>query len=227
MTKSEIIANTLIAAAAAALLQSCNPATAPQTPSLPRITAPKQDMQVPAAMAAEIALSATPAYAVDFEFSPDSGETWKTISSNSLNQSDYNCALYIWTTPDSVSQTCMLRMINRETGEPACTSGVFALENCAIQSPEPDAQLVAGKTHVIKWRTSKIADAVILFSADNGVSWEHVSENAVLDSDSLWGKFPWNVPVTVSAACMIQIHEYEGPSEFYFSSRFSIVESDN
>jgi hypothetical protein len=135
------------------------------------------------------------------EYSVNGGQTWMEITGAEENDGEYD-----WIVPDTLSETCLIR-VSEIDGQPedvsdAVFSIVSSLPNgITVISPNGGESWVAGSSQEIKWTSSSdINNVTIKYSNDNGFTWQVIAHAAATD-----GSYDWTVPDTVSDKCIVQV----------------------
>jgi hypothetical protein len=135
---------------------------------------------------------------VKIDYSLDSGLTWTNLVNN-FN----NTGTYIWTTPNTTSQNCLMKISN--TANSAMTdisSSVFSIEQYKVKILSPDGDEICGigKIFPITWNSNNIQQVNLDYSTDNGASWISITE-----SYPSTGVYEWLVPATPSSQALVKI----------------------
>jgi len=105
------------------------------------------------------------------------------------------------------------------------TATVAAQQSITLESPLGAEQWPVGSTQLIQWSTSSVDDVMILFSADDGATWETLASTVDVSSPD-WRSFPWVVPDTPTDLARITVDAYlRGNVTPPTSAPFSIVAS--
>ena len=143
-----------------------------------------------------------------FEFSLDSGLSWKTIDTVTADVFGHN-----WNVPDTVSKQALVRITDGNNLK--AVSGLFTI--ASGKSPNPDslivvhpalAEIITGGTpsYQIIWTGTGIASQKIFeFSLDNGLTWKTID---TISADIF--AHSWNVPDTASTLAIIRITDKNG-----------------
>jgi hypothetical protein len=89
---------------------------------------------------------------------------------------------------------------------------VTAQNQFVILSPSDGETFSRGDTVMVKWQVVDVQDCIISVSYDAGLTYELVSQMPVTLGDSLWGNYPWVVPLTAPKTDMayLKLANYEG-----------------
>lgn len=155
---------------------------------------------------------------VKIDLSTDNGGTWTSVSSSTDDD-----GVYRWLVPDSVSDSCLIRISDAADGDPADTSDpMFSIvpPSVTVTWPNGPETLVADTTVAITWTSSGVVgDVKIDFTDDGGTTWLPVSAATAND-----GAFSWDVPDSVSSQCRIRLSEAaDGEPWDESDTSFSIV----
>jgi hypothetical protein len=157
-------------------------------------------------------------------YSLDSGVTWKTIATVTIDSFVYN-----WNVPDTTSTKAFVRVT--DTNNLRGVSGRFtiasskAAANIVLVHPALGDTIVAGATHYqITWTGTGLAtQKTVALSLDGGLTWDSIG---TISSEGF--SYNWNVPDTVSTHAMIRITDARGitgKSGLFTISRKTIVGS--
>jgi len=182
------------------------------------VTAPNGGETWEGAIAHNITWTSTGAIAnVKLEYSTDNGSSWNTIA-----DSAYNGGAYFWTTPNSPSTNCLVKV--SDTAGPASdqSNGVFTIaaqRTITVTSPNGGETWEGTTAHNITWTsTGSIANVKLEYSTNNGSSW-----NTIIASTANSGTYNWTVPNAPSAACLVRITDTAGPATDNSDALFTIT----
>jgi hypothetical protein len=139
---------------------------------------------------------------VKLEYSLNNGLNWITIT-DSTSASDLS---YIWTTPDSLSDNCRIRI--SDVYNPLIldyNDNPFTLYRpiITVLTPNGGELIQVGKLYNITWTNSNVTTVKIDYTYDNGNTWV-----TVIDSVSAaLGLYNWTVPNTPTMNARIRILE--------------------
>ncbi len=154
---------------------------------------------------------------VSLAYSIDNGVNWINIADNvAANSYKIN-----WNVPANIS-TSNARIKIWDTSNPAYKDSSdlrFTISNIGITAPVLNAQLQAGSNTTISWNASNLGMIDILYSLDNGGSWNSIVNNTA----SLSGSYVWNIPaLAVSDQALIRLQSTTDPTINITSSVFKI-----
>ncbi len=138
---------------------------------------------------------------VAIDLSTDGGATWTTIASSVTNTGSYN-----WTLPPTTSTTCRVRVKDAADGVPSDMSDAnFEIapetETLRVISPNGGENWIVNSQQEIRWyASSSIPFVRILYSSDNGTTW-----NQIIASTPNDGSFIWTVPAPLTTQALIRI----------------------
>ena len=139
---------------------------------------------------------------VKIEYSYDDGLTWNIINNCAANDGDYD-----WTVPDTPSEFCLVRISEKDTGDPVDVSdAVFTIsspiiESINITSPNGGECWLIDSIQKITWTSSNSIDSInIKYSINGGSNW-----STVIDSIPDNGSFDWTIPTVNSKKCLVKI----------------------
>lgn len=137
-----------------------------------------------------------------FEYSLDSGLTWRTIGTASSDNLTYS-----WNVPDTASAKAMVRITDQKgiTGK----SAVFTIGSSKITVTRPFAgEIITGGTqnYVITWTGIGLApEKTVEYSLDGGLTWKTIGTTNT-DVSSYF----WHVPDTLSTLAVIRVTDMNG-----------------
>jgi len=137
---------------------------------------------------------------IKIELSTDNGETWTTVADSTENDGSYP-----WLIPDAVSEKCLVKISDAETGDPSDTNNaVFTITNeptIIVKSPNGGEQWQVGSVHEITWVTGGDVPALTIeLSTDATSTW-----TTIVDWTENDGTYTWTVPDSVSDLCLIRV----------------------
>jgi hypothetical protein len=110
---------------------------------------------------------------VKIEYSTDGGQNWIQIEASTPND-----GVYPWTIPDSISNSCRVKVSDAADGEPKDSSdATFTIigETIAVTYPIGGEFFVAGDPLSITWNSACFTGSVdILMSEDGGSGWNPI-----------------------------------------------------
>jgi hypothetical protein len=161
---------------------------------------------------------------VTIEYSQDYGITWKTIVQTTPNSGSFD-----WTTPDTASEECLVRITSNDGGtdpRPSDVSdSVFSIVSpppptIKVTAPNGGEQLQVGSRFDITWLSSGTREDVkIEYSFNSGDTWTVIADAAENN-----GKYDWLVPDTPLETCLVRISETDGQPMDISDAVFSIVQ---
>lgn len=161
---------------------------------------------------------------VRIEFSSDDGTTWEIIAAETENDGRFS-----WVVPDISSTSCLIQISEADDGVPSDTSDrVFPISNApaiVVTSPNGGEEWPVGTAQEITWLTGSapVGDLRIEYSTDLGANWIEIVSRTEND-----GVYEWEVPDTVSSACLVKISEADdGDPADMSDAPFSIVEDES
>jgi len=140
------------------------------------------------------------------EYSIDNGTSWVTIILCTPNDGSY-----MWTVPNTPSDTCLVKISRFDTDEgPMDTSdAVFFIEQgqfLKLTAPNGNEILEPGKNFLIKWESDPAIENIKLeYSPDNGSTYLLIA-----DRISNTGNYEWPVPYHISANCLVRVSNTDG-----------------
>ncbi|MCP4215586.1 MAG: hypothetical protein GY765_13110, partial [bacterium] len=124
---------------------------------------------------------------VNIEFSADNGSTWNNVATDLTNTGSYQ-----WTVPGMASETCLLRVSDKD-GDTAGTIGtpftVFIPVSLQLNSPKGGETIKIGESFPITWNAIGLEDTVKLVLLKDGAP---VGDIAV-DLDADIGNHSWKI----------------------------------
>jgi len=139
---------------------------------------------------------------VRIEYSTDSGTTWIEIEASTEND-----GTQAWLVPDTVSDTCLMRISEADFTDFSDTSNAtFTITDAPmiiVTSPNSEVSWMVGSTHDITWVTGgTVGNVKIDYTTDFGTTWIEI-----VASTENNGTYAWIVPNTVSNVCLVRISE--------------------
>ncbi|MCP4157199.1 MAG: hypothetical protein GY757_56330 [bacterium] len=139
---------------------------------------------------------------VKLEYSRNSGNSWKTITTSTTNDGSY-----AWTVPGGISSNCLVRISDAADGLPWDISDVkFDMaEAPTITLLRPNGGEVwnVGSTYNITWISdAEVGDVKLEYSSNGGGTWRAIQASTAND-----GTYLWTVPDRESTNCLVKISE--------------------
>ena len=154
------------------------------------------------------------------EFSDNGGSSWDVITDNI----DASSGSYTWIIPETESDHCYIRIsdtadapINDSSDSPF---GIVKYRMIKLLSPQGGERWQAGTVHSISWESAGVSVVDIVYSTDNGESWNDIAA----DVDASAGKYDWQVPDGSSDRCLIKIVDAENDECFDVSDNVFTIE---
>ncbi len=163
---------------------------------------------------------------LDIYYSADGGSRWDTVSLGETNDSSY-----AWVVPPPLSDSCLVRIIaydlSLNPGQDESDS-LFRISDrippqVVVVAPNGGEDWGIGEVDTIRWIATDVlgVDSLsILYSTDDGSTWDTVSSGEPNDST-----YFWTVPNTPSDSCLMWIVAYDpslNPGEDMSDSLFRI-----
>jgi hypothetical protein len=145
---------------------------------------------------------------LNIEYSTDSGNHWLPIASNIVTTD----TIYAWTIPNTESDNCKIRIYDNTTPAIGDTSAnYFAIYKPFITVVRPNGgeRFKVGTIDSIKWNSKRVNAVSILYSTDNGLTYE-----PIVNSLGSAGAYGWSVPNKISTNCKILIRDANEPTLF-------------
>ncbi|MDD3124599.1 MAG: T9SS type A sorting domain-containing protein [Candidatus Kapabacteria bacterium] len=155
---------------------------------------------------------------IRFEFSPDAGETWTSISTAISSTIQSNS----WKIPGVTTKTAQIRMIDTETDKVVAKTGFFKILNGSLtfKSPVQQEKLLANKSTRIRWTSSNVEDFDLQLSLNGGNNWTSLF-TSVAGAVSYQN---WDIPDTSSDYCVIRaIWNGDPEMEYARTGIFTII----
>lgn len=161
-----------------------------------------------------------PVEKIKAEYSTNGGADWAIIA-DSAEVTDS----IIWTIPDSISDSCRVRVSDYSDGNPIDSSNAFfsiiPVPTLMINNPAADTVLASRSFYDIAWSSVGSIDSVkIEFSVNNGTDWNVVTESTPDD-----GNYHWIVPDTNSDSCLLKISDVRSSAASDTSSNIFRISS--
>jgi hypothetical protein len=137
---------------------------------------------------------------VAIEYSTDGGSSWIPITASTPNDRSY-----LWTVPNTPSESCLVKISDAKDGNPADMSdayfAIISQPTIAVKSPNGGQTWTIGTIHDITWDHFCFSDSVIIeYTTDNGATWDTVVDTTTND-----GVYAWMIPDTPSDSCLVRI----------------------
>ncbi|GJQ62570.1 MAG: glycosyl hydrolase [Melioribacteraceae bacterium] len=159
---------------------------------------------------------------MNIDYSENGGADWVRIVSGTTNDGEY-----IWNNiPDINSNLCLIKISDAEDSLPMDISDkVFTISSnipqfITVTTPNGGENWESGTTETITWLSGGVSNVRILYTTNNGINWNVITENTESDGFYSWEQ----VPVTASTNCKIRIENVDDtlPAD-ESDSQFSIV----
>jgi hypothetical protein len=159
---------------------------------------------------------------VTLEYTLDNGQSWVLINDNV----DASAESYLWTTPNSYSDECRIRITDNSDiniYDKSDSAFINMLPQLVLSNPIGGESFVYDAVAVIKWQLSPISEIDILYSIDNGSSWNEIVSNY----DASICSYEWVVPAIETNQALIKIVNSSDNSNYCESeSVFKIMEEN-
>jgi hypothetical protein len=152
---------------------------------------------------------------VNIEYTIDGGSSWIDIDSNVVPDGSYT-----WEVPDTPSDSCLIRICDTD-GTTCDTSDSFftiTRQSITLDSPNGGENWCVGDTQLIVWNSTYVESVVILYSIDDGSSWD-----TVVSCTTNVNHYSWKVPDTPSTLCRVKVCDCDGNPCDESDSNFSIL----
>jgi hypothetical protein len=157
---------------------------------------------------------------INLYYSIDDGRNWNVLSDRMVDS-----GLYIWDVPhlDDIFYNCFIK-ITTNSDKATQISDKFTIVNetnkIQIKSPNGGGLIEAESRHKIRWDSNGLKSDLfkILFSSNNGGTWERV-ESRVLNTN----EYLWKVPNIESENCKIKIIAVENESIYDISEQIFTI----
>ncbi len=127
---------------------------------------------------------------ISLQYSIDNGTTWNSLVSNLTG----SLGKFSWTIPAGISSNQAKIKLLDDNSNLTSESGVFTITDLELTSPIGREYWTSGTTHNLTWNSSQVANIKIEYSADNGTSWETLSNSETAST----GTYSWNIPANYS-----------------------------
>lgn len=158
---------------------------------------------------------------VHIEYSVDNGSNWTIIAKNI----DATKQTYKWELPNVQSDSCLIKIIDAESDSLFDISDLcFTISPPFIKvlNPNGGEKMIPSQSVNINWIALGIPIIKVVYSKDNGISWQSISDK----SDSSTHAINWITPIINSDSCKVKISSVETNSIFDISDNvFSIKPS--
>ncbi|MCP4713395.1 MAG: hypothetical protein GY869_32600, partial [Planctomycetes bacterium] len=155
---------------------------------------------------------------VSIEFSPTGGFFGATIISSTPNDGSYN-----WVVPNSISDSCRIRVEDIDGSPADYNTGFFSIVPVpAVTVTSPNGGEVWGidTSQDITWTSvGAVGDIKIELSTDNGTSWSTIVTSTAND-----GSYNWTVQGSPSGNCLLRVGEIDGTPSDVNDAVFSVIQ---
>ncbi|MCK6604315.1 MAG: T9SS type A sorting domain-containing protein [Ignavibacteriaceae bacterium] len=167
----------------------------------------------------EIVWNSCPGDPVKVYFSSDGGFTYKKILDTTSLSSETR---YLWHVDSVNTSGCKIKIIYADYPWIEAESGLFTIYYSEVSMKFPDGgeTLQSGKAYTIRWNSTEVNYVKILFSKDDGNSWDSVLINNGLPLLAANGFYTWTVPLTdrfglpvSSDSIRFKIYDIENPTQ--------------
>ena len=157
---------------------------------------------------------------INLYYSIDDGRNWNVLSDRMVDS-----GLYIWDVPhlDDIFYNCFIK-ITTNSDKATQISDKFTIVNetnkIQIKSPNGGGLIESESRHKIRWDSNGLKSDLfkILFSSNNGGTWERV-ESRVLNTN----EYLWKVPNIESENCKIKIIAVENENIYDISEQIFTI----
>lgn len=148
-------------------------------------------------------------------FSANGGAEWQTI------QEAYPATAqsYNWTVPAQPTTSARIRLSATDNPAIYAVSGLFTIPEPFITLVQPE-NLTTGNAYAIRWQSSCIFNVNILFSNNNGNSWDTLFDQV----NAPKGIKNWPIPAS-AAQCLLKLEDAANPAMSVVSEPFAIAEA--
>jgi hypothetical protein len=120
-----------------------------------------------------------------------------------------NDGSFIWLVPDTMNDTCAVRIADSTDQDPWDVSNTFMIVGFHVNSPGHSSggqDLIVGSSHTITWSTwyNNWPMVRIDLSTDNGTTWTAITPPGGITNT---GSYDWTVPDMVSSQCLIKVSD--------------------
>lgn len=146
---------------------------------------------------------------IKIDYSTDSGTNWNNIA----NGYSATSGSFSWIVPNSVTNSALVRIGYIKPASATYTyaqSDVFNITNATVNIVLPNGgeKLTANTNQLIKWKSTNVTTVDLLYSADNGNTWNLIVAglNAALTS------YSWTVPNIPSKDVLVKVKDSNKPT---------------
>ncbi len=157
---------------------------------------------------------------IKIEYSSNNGTTWNTIA-DSYSASAEN---YIWTTPDSFSGSCKIRISDASNASIHDVSpGTFSVIGVKLLAPNGGEYWRAGFVKYITWACGGASNIKLEYSTDNGSTWNIVIDTIPASS----GSYAWTIPSLIFTQCLVRATDLPTGNSDISDNTFTIATSNS
>jgi len=155
---------------------------------------------------------------VYLSYSLDGGASWSDMDGNPggvtiINNNQSNgTTTYTWAVPDTLSDTCLIRIEDPNDSSVDTLSDNFYIRGLTLTSPDGQEEWELGYSHSITWSSlGAIAEPLSIYlSYDSGTTWV---QSPITSGAQNTGSYPWPIYsaiYSVSDTCRIKIVDDNG-----------------
>ncbi len=152
---------------------------------------------------------------VKITYSLDNGKNWSVISNSTTNSQNY-----IWTVPQTSSDSVIIKVSNASDTTRFDLSQIFRIvpQEITLKYPTVTDSLISGKQYNITWVYKGLFDtSVVEYSTNNGLSWNTVGKTLTSNRYYLW-----TTPNIKSDSTLVRIVNKDNSSAKGLSGLFSL-----
>lgn len=197
--------------------ESNNTFTINQAPASIIVTSPNGGEEWAATSQHYITWNSSSVSAFKIEYSTNGGASWNTIVASTSNNGSY-----LWTLPNTVSTTCLVRVSDASNSAIFDQSNyVFSISNPSITVTTPNGgeNLQIGNSYYIQWNSLGVNNVKIEYTTNNS-TW-----TTIVNNYPNYGYYYWSVPNAPSSTCRVRVTSTTSQSVTDVSNNnFSIIQ---
>jgi hypothetical protein len=144
---------------------------------------------------------------VNVSYTTNNGGSWTSISTN-------NAGTSVGWAPPASGNNYKIRVFDAAGSGVDDTTEVITVASINVVYPNGGAVLNVGQNISILWTSEYVNSVNILYSSNNGTSWNTIVSN----QDASTGNYTWTVPDIITNQLLIRIADVSNPSSYYDQS---------
>jgi len=153
---------------------------------------------------------------VKIEMTKDNKNSWEQLSTVDANLGEYS-----FTVGNPISEDVFVRVSDADNPALFMESAKLRITNflLTLTSPTLNQEININSNHLIKWTSTNISQVDILFSSNNGNTWNLIGDNIQASNN----QFSWAIGNTPTQQAKIKIENSADATQFVVSQPFKII----